>query len=505
MEIIYLLFAACVTLTLGLYAFKERENQDSLPFAALMFAASIHTFGYAFELLVTGPYAIMWLNIEYAGIAFLPVLILWFTYTNANEVDKGQKLILLFSFALSLTTFFMVQTNEFHHFYYRQIIIHTNNRLELIKGPWFYVQAVSLGFSMLIFLRSAIKMYRTSVANYKKRAKSMLVSLLISGVACLFFVFGYLPGDIDVFPFLYGLMGVVWFMDFLRDGVFDIMPISYKSVFENISEGVIVIDKNNTIVNFNLAAYDVFKSEKKLKSGMFISDILEVIVPVHHTGYSGQVFEIRSRNKKKIYQMKSTALYDASQDHKGKILVFGEITKEVEASRILTSLATQDSLTGLSNRRHFFDRCKDKIEEAKVSGIRISFVMMDIDFFKQINDKYGHVVGDAILKEVSDISKDLLRPSDIMGRYGGEEFAILIYDISLAETHMIIERMRNMIENHNFIGEDHEIKLTVSFGVHRPNLLEEDDMNVILKKADKSLYQAKDQGRNRMVLYNEIK
>ena len=499
-----LIFASFVTLTLGLYAFKKREESSSLPFAALMFAATLHTLGYAFELLATDKLtAIMWLNIEYAGIAFLPVILLWFSYANVNEDRLFDKLVMLFYFTVSLTTFFLVQTNGTHYFYYKEIIFVAENTLSLVRGPWFYVQSVSVVTSMIIMIINTLKMYKNSVLYYRTRAISILLSVSIPLILCILVAFDVPPKNIDIFPFMYVLMGVIWFIDFLKFGMFDIMPVTYKKVFENISEGVVVLDNNDYLVNFNLAAYDVFKTEVKLLIGLDIKTILELIVPLNNSDYTGQIFEIRSRNKMKIYHLKSTELYDNHENYKGRIMVFNNVTKEIEASRILQSLATKDALTGLSNRRHFFDRCRAKIEQARLEGIRISFVMMDLDHFKLVNDTYGHAVGDDILKEVSHLCDDMLRPSDIMGRYGGEEFTILLYDTSLSETHLIIERMRDKISNHQFISDLNTIRLTVSFGVYRPNLLEEDDMSSILKKADKSLYQAKNEGRDRVVVYSD--
>lgn len=503
---LFLIFASFVTLTIGIFAFNKRDETTSLPFAAIMFAATIHTFGYAFELLSkTRETLLMWLNIEYVGVAFFPVLLIWFCYSNFDEEKKRHTVTILSFFTISLTTFFLVQTNNYHHFYYSQIIIHQSDQLilETIKGPWYYVQGLSIFVTLFILFISTLKMYKHSIDIYRRKAKGVLISLVIFVVGVLSTALNLIPSTLDVFPLLYVIIGIIWFSTYLGNGVFDLMPITYKKIFDNISEGVMVLDKNDHLAHFNMAAYDVFKSEVRLIRGLPISKVLDNIFVIPHNDYTGKVFEVRFRNKIKIYHLKSTDLYGQKGYYNGKILVFNDITKEVEAGRVLKALATQDALTGLSNRRHFFDRCHDKIEHARIEGKKISFVLMDLDHFKTINDTYGHTVGDVVLKEVSKLCQKTLREYDIMGRYGGEEFAILLYDTSLHETHMIIERMRDTIQSHTFDCDGNTIKLTVSFGVHRPNLLDEDDMSVILKKADKSLYQAKHEGRNRVVYYTD--
>lgn len=503
---LFLIFASFVTLSIGLFAFLKRDETTSLPFAAIMFAASIHTFGYGFEWLSsTKEHILMWLNIQHIGIAFFPVLLIWFCYANYYEEKRRYIIAMILFFAVSLTTFFTVQTNSYHHFYYKAVEVITADRLILntIKGPWFYVHGGTLILSICILFVSTWKMHQSSTDIYRRKAKSIMISLSLFCIAIILTALEWLPESVDIFPILYLITGSLWLLTYFKNGVFDLMPITYKKIFDNISEGVMVLDKNDHLAHFNMAAYDVFKSELRLIRGIAIEKVLNNILVVPNEDYTGKVFEIRCRNKIKIYHLKSTDLYDQKQTYNGKILVFNDITKEIEAGRVLQALATQDALTGLSNRRHFFDKCHDKIDHARIEGKKISFVLMDLDHFKSINDTYGHTVGDVVLKEVSRICQKTLREYDIMGRYGGEEFAILLYDTTLQETHRIIERMRDRIQSHVFNCDGNMIKLTVSFGVYRPCLLTEDDMTVILKKADKSLYQAKHEGRNRVVFYTD--
>ncbi|MBI9015180.1 MAG: diguanylate cyclase [Clostridiales bacterium] len=505
---LFLILTSFITLSIGGYAFFRKHESSALPFAALMFAVSIHAFGYALEHIVINQDVMLYLlKFEYIGIAFFPLLIVWFTIAIKNEEKRQDSLLLIVFFAFSLTTFFLVQTNDFHHLYFNEVNILFGEKrlyLELIRGSWFYVQAVVLICALVFMLQNSLKMYRKSTGYYKVKAKSILIAICFPIVIGVVLTLEVLPSPVDFFPMTYASIGIIWFLDFQKHGIFQMMPVTYKKIFEEVSEGVVVVDKDNLIVNYNLAAFDVFKEEVKLMNGLNIKPILEKLSFIENDDYIGKVFEVRYRNRFKIYQLKNTDMYDPKQAYQGKIIVINDITKEIDAGRVLKTLATQDSLTGISNRRHFFDRCKEKIEQARIEHKSVSCVLMDIDHFKLVNDTHGHLVGDNILKEVSHICYETLRPYDLMGRYGGEEFAILLYDTSLTDSHQIIERMRSEISAHHFFNDEGEvINITVSFGIHQPNLLVEDDMSIILRKADKSLYQAKNEGRDRIIFYSE--
>ena len=134
--------------------------------------------------------------------------------------------------------------------------------------------------------------------------------------------------------------------------------------------------------------------------------------------------------------------------------------------------------------------------------------MTDIDFFKHINDTYGHAAGDIALKSIAKVIRSQLREYDIAGRYGGEEFSILLPFTKINEAQMVAERLRKTIEAKTIdiskVSPDNEVQtinLTLSLGVYE--MKENDDDEDLLRKADKALYQAKNTGRNKVVIYNE--
>lgn len=179
-----------------------------------------------------------------------------------------------------------------------------------------------------------------------------------------------------------------------------------------------------------------------------------------------------------------------------RALAYGEILKH----------ATLDALTGFYNRRQLEERIRQEIASSVRQKTPLCAIMTDIDFFKRVNDTYGHACGDLILKTVSKIMRSQLREYDVAGRYGGEEFAILLPFTKIKEAEMVAERLRNAIETTvidltevNPDSPDKNISVTISLGVYE--FKSSDEEGDLLKNADKALYQAKETGRNKVVIY----
>lgn len=167
--------------------------------------------------------------------------------------------------------------------------------------------------------------------------------------------------------------------------------------------------------------------------------------------------------------------------------------------------ATLDALTGINNRHQFEIRLKQEVAASMRQNIPLCAIMLDIDFFKSVNDTYGHAAGDTVLKEVSNTIKNSLRESDIPSRYGGEEFAILLPFTKLEEAYGVAQRLRAAVEQQEIdiseVSDYDKINVTVSIGVS------EFDRKItgeeLYRRADKALYSAKTHGRNKVVIYTK--
>lgn len=169
-----------------------------------------------------------------------------------------------------------------------------------------------------------------------------------------------------------------------------------------------------------------------------------------------------------------------------------------EAREKMEMLAITDSLTGLANRRHLMQRFDEEFQRARRLGKELGCILMDIDYFKSINDQYGHLVGDDVLRAISAILSESMRSYDVVGRFGGEEFLIVLPDTDFDATKGFAERMRSLVKEKIKMREDiPNVQVSISLGVASlsDDVASIDDM---MRKADDGLYRAKNAGRDRV-------
>ena len=167
----------------------------------------------------------------------------------------------------------------------------------------------------------------------------------------------------------------------------------------------------------------------------------------------------------------------------------------------MSDRARRDTLTGLFNKQAFSTYLEQNLVRCKALHEPLSVAMMDLDFFKKINDGWGHPAGDYVLREFADIVKGKIRPADLLARYGGEEFAMVFPHTHLLEGRVVGERVRTTVGNHDFVFEGHKLSVTVSVGIAEMDN-ENKEMDRLIARADEALYKAKKDGRNRVYCFD---
>jgi len=197
----------------------------------------------------------------------------------------------------------------------------------------------------------------------------------------------------------------------------------------------------------------------------------------------------QTKKEKEIYNLRNVALQR-------------EIDERIKAQSAAELLAITDPLTGLFNRRHLLYLAERELAQAIRYKRPLSFVIFDIDFFKRVNDNYGHAAGDKVLTVVSSHVRSGLRESDVVGRYGGEEFVILLPQTSLQAAREMAERVRKIVASVRVPVENDEISVTISAGISGLRAPGKNDrLDQLLDWADRALYEAKEAGRNNTVVY----
>ncbi|MDF2840329.1 MAG: diguanylate cyclase [Clostridia bacterium] len=262
------------------------------------------------------------------------------------------------------------------------------------------------------------------------------------------------------------------------------------------SEKIKLFDKNNDIMN---AVNDVVNSWEKVKRTIYIyretpneENRQMLLLDSEDAWYksNSMVFISQTSSENKISKYKLSFFVFFLNIILSIIIIF-LIKRYVKDA--LEEMVNNDSLTGIYNRRFFTEFLRNEIIRSERYKKGFSLIMLDIDFFKKINDTYGHDVGDIVLKELSGLVTKCIRKSDMFARVGGEEFAIIATETDLENAVQLAEKIRRKVEE-SVLAKD--LKITISLGVSQ--YTNKDDNNTIYKRADNALYKAKGEGRNRV-------
>lgn len=226
---------------------------------------------------------------------------------------------------------------------------------------------------------------------------------------------------------------------------------------------------------------------------------VQIIKDLWDTTLKGDIWIGEIKNKRKngeIFWLEQHII--PKFDSSNKIEKFVSLGIDITAKKELEKLASIDKLTDIYNRRMIDEFLQIEVDIAKRYIKDLSIIMLDLDHFKEVNDEFGHISGDRVLREVCKIITTNLRKSDIFGRYGGEEFLIICTETNNDSTFILAEKLRKAIEKYNFeeIGQK-----TISLGI--ASLEDNDSIKSLVEKADKALYKAKNTGRNKTIIYNK--
>ncbi|MCD4830713.1 MAG: diguanylate cyclase [Anaerohalosphaeraceae bacterium] len=252
---------------------------------------------------------------------------------------------------------------------------------------------------------------------------------------------------------------------------------------------------NVILLDVMMPSIDGFETCRRLKSDIRTASIPVIFVTA------------KDQSEDKVSGLKLGAIdYIAKPFNKGELQARISIVLEMtKLQKKLLLLANTDELTGLSNRRHFFEILEREMLQAKIKGNSIAVMMFDLDHFKMVNDSYGHLCGDKILQQVGKILNENIYPLDIAARYGGEEFIVIMPGMpnEVAETRA--EKLRDAIDSFDWMAEEHPITITCSVGFSVFDGNNSTDPYELIKRADDALYAAKRKGRNCIVSWRKIK
>lgn len=278
--------------------------------------------------------------------------------------------------------------------------------------------------------------------------------------------------------------------------------------------GIYLMDRDGRVQSWNAGAANITGFDEREVVGQPFSLLLaesaqrEGVAPrnLSFAANSRHCRDEHRRRRKDGAEFYALSTLDAIRDEAGEIMgfveVFHDISEQKAREERLYQRATRDALTGVFNRGHFTETAIQEIERARRFAEPLSLVMIDIDHFKKVNDTYGHGVGDQAIISLAQTCSRAIRKIDSIGRIGGEEFALLLPRANKAPAYEMAQRLRLQLSEQRIRVDDREIGYTVSMGV-ACLLPTTRDLAELLRHADAALYQAKREGRNRVICWFE--
>ncbi len=504
------LVATGMSLVLAPLAWRRRPAPGVNAFVAMLMCSAVWSGLQAAQVLASDPQlALLAAKFQMIGIAGSPVFLLLFVLDYTRGVNRPlRSRISLGLFAVPGIVVGLTFTNELHGLVWSStdfvrglpVIVERNT-------GFFFHTAYSHGIALVAF--GGGLWHVIEHPSQPARTISILSGPIFVLVINALHLSGLFPTPIDPTPTAFTLGLTVGAVSIFRYHLFDVTPVARSRLLQEMGDAVIAIDVGGRIVDLNSAAKDLGRASLDDGFGAPASEWLpEPVVAFLESGLNRGEIEIES-DPARVLDGAICAMGRSEDSRGGRLLVLRDVSERrrgemelqrtraalEEANAHLTRLAATDELTGLASRRHFLDRVESELARANRHGNRFGLLMIDIDHFKEVNDAHGHLAGDQVLKAVAETLEEQVRASDLAGRIGGEEFAVVVCESDLAGCEHLAELIRGGIEHLEVTLNLVPIHVTVSVGA---TALRDGDTDArdLLSRADAALYSAKSAGRN---------
>lgn len=540
----FLLFICLFLLFAGVVAFNRLTLTHKL-YLAFHFLLMLWPLG-QFAIKVTGypHYQSIFVQLSFIAVSLIGPGWLCFVLflTQRSSLLRPSRLLVMFMPALLCVA--GIAWNP-KHWFFLAISGDANVRT---YGPLFWILIVvqfSYLFVTLIYMFNALK--NDTTAHRRKQLATTLVGMfLMSGFALLDLLINVLLKD--YLPVIPGLMStgillsdVCFILAIYRFGMFDLLSVAQQDIIEHMTMGIVVVDDNGKVLEanrgsssfVNVAKGDNFEMEKFLASLHSQEGVGEFLYRYRHYPQERLQTELTLQDQRHV-SIQISPVLDHTKTVLGRIITFHDVTElrklvdemnrknealhernlelitiQDELYRVnqkLEHMAITDGLTGCYNRRFLMQQLEHEVLLNLRYRIPFSIFLFDIDFFKQINDRFGHLAGDEVIRRTAEIVKSQLRRTDILARYGGEEFTVYLPHTNQEQAEQLADRIMSAVEG-NLIDSDPEpIGITISMGVVTEDNFDQqvDDVKEYLRclfsRVDSALYKAKNEGRNRAVV-----
>ena len=493
------LVSLALTSALAVYA-AGRRLRGSLGFALLMAALSVWTFCYVMELsTVSLAGKTFWLRAKYLGSATGPILWLVFSVLVTNRGRWLRRPLFWAPLAAWLAATWVVVFTPLRRWMWPEItLVPGFPETQAVHGPFFWFYAAGMYALVLGSVALYFSHYHATPGFFRRQAALLVLGgfVPLAGRMTQDLLGMDLIPRVDEVIFFFLFSGILFALALFRYGALSLVPIAHSLVVRDIQAAILVLDPQGRVVELNPCAQALLGAPGAIGRTLHAlrpdwpelsaADTAEVCLP--HDG--GPAW----------FSVHRSTIDPRGGGAAGQAIVLFDVTARKNAEQQLEVLARSDPLTGVTNRRHFFELAEAEVARATRYGRPLAVLMLDVDHFKAINDRHGHLDGDRVLKLVAAECQLGLRGTDVFARYGGEEFVALLPETDRESALATAERIRQVVEAAALDTPGGPLRVTVSLGLaHRP-AAGGATLDQLIHQADEALYASKAAGRNRVTV-----
>ncbi len=509
-------FGCAIVIVFAFYAWRHRGARITRPLVYILSSVGAYLVFNTLELVDPTPQGTLFFaEVCYLCISVLTINWLDFSLVLTNREYMLKKKYVALLWIIPVVSAGLVFTNSYHHLIWAQYTFMpvSNGYLHMqviTYGGWFWVFWI---YAYLLIIVGSVFMLWSSLPQRRGlRVPSLLTAIaaLLPLIINLVYVLHLFPGFYkDYSPLAYASSGILLAISIFHYHLFDLTPFARAVLIDNMNDGMLTLNTAKMVVDFNPAAQRIFQnaSGASLEIGKdfpLLNPFLNQFDTDPSLDLLQSEFNLVKIEEENYYDLQIRRLRDQySGDMVGFLALMHSITEHKRLLRAVQKLAEEDALTGVLNRNRFTELARNEIENMESSPISISILMVDIDHFKEVNDSLGHIAGDQVLQAFVDRLRGWLRGTDLIGRIGGDEFVVLLANTPIENAVQLAKRLCGLVAAKPMaIKENQMIPITISIGVAEYTGNFSESLDRIISSADRALYEAKAQGRNRVFRYD---
>lgn len=501
--IFILLFASVISFYMSNYSFQRRNVSGAVELSFFLFSVALYSFGSILEI-VTESMSQTFIMVKFQYFwAILTAPTFFLIILRRIRRDRLPLFIYIITYLPASISFVLgYLTDNFDLIY---------SRYWIEQGPYYPIfiyekgiaGAIGLKYLILIsFIAEVILLIAVMRTRGSIRMQNLL--LLIGGTIPTLnaaFFSDRLGIGFSTQPFALLLLGIFIFTALFYTKMLDFVKLSRDNAVDSFTDYLLILDKNKTILDINKSGIDSellgdFEIGRSLTQRTeFGKNLINNIDLFDRTG---EALSFDYDNSNRHFEISISRTYLTSNRTSGYSIIIHEITETKELMNKLELQALTDPLTGVHNRTYWMVLAEEELKKSSHTGSPFVIMMLDIDHFKSVNDIYGHLFGDFILKEFCKVVTDSIRSEDSFARYGGEEFCVFCSDTDFDIGRTIAERICKNVEEYPFASDGIKKNITVSIGLYHNARGDAALLDKYLDESDKALYRAKTSGRNKV-------